>query len=127
MRRPRGVEPALGERSEVIHSSSVTVVTWASDPGGETQAPEQRRAEGLRLAPPGLAVLKIGVGPDSMRAASRDAGPVTSIFSTSCPPARSASAIASTVSALSNSASSSLSVSRRLCENAMRSGRCLSP
>src|ERR1700690_1397582 len=56
---------------------------------------------------------------DSMRAARCEAGPVTSTFSTSCPPARSPSAIASTVSTVSNSASSSLSVSRRLWVNAI--------
>src|SRR6266404_6054644 len=49
-----------------------------------------------------------------MRADRRDAGPVTSIFSTSCPPARRPSAMPLTVSAESNSASSSLSVRRRL-------------
>jgi hypothetical protein len=66
-------------------------------------------------------VLKIRSGlNDSIRSASRDAGPVTSIFSTSCPPARSPAAIASTVSALSNSASSSLSERRRLCVKAIR-------
>src|SRR5512142_198287 len=54
-----------------------------------------------------------------MRAARCDAGPVTSIFSTSCPPSRKPFAMASTVSTLSNSASSSLSVRRRLWVNAI--------
>src|SRR5437762_2812477 len=56
---------------------------------------------------------------DSMRAARCEAGPVTSIFSTWCPPARRALAMASTVSTVSNSASSSLSVRRRLWVNAI--------
>src|SRR6184192_3187653 len=55
----------------------------------------------------------------SMRAARCDAGPDTSIFSTSWPPAASAPAIESTVSTVSNSASSSASVSFRLCVNAI--------
>src|SRR3954453_5192089 len=54
-----------------------------------------------------------------MRAARCEAGPVTSIFSTSCPPPRKAPAMASTVSTVSNSASSSLSVRRRLWVNAI--------
>src|SRR5437879_4083539 len=54
-----------------------------------------------------------------MRAARCEAGPETSIFSTSCPEAASAPAIALTVSTVSNSASSSASVSLRLWVNAI--------
>ena len=109
--QPRGVSMP-GSQDEQLGQPLVERHAWRTRPSRCRGSRAPRRAPGrtpracARAVP--SAVLKMRSGSIASRRATRcDAGPETSIFSTSCPAAASAAAMASTVSALSNSASSS--------------------